>query len=716
VTPVTRIALLLAMLGSVAVALAAPATATAGGVSAVTRSVAVPTGKVQEVRTAVPFDLAGLRWRGPGRIELRTRRVGGVWSSWRDAAPEREDRPDPRSREGRGDAGWTLGNPWWVGPSDRLQLRALGRVTDVRATLVRSPEVRVPLRALTTTEPAIVPRSEWGADESLRKDDPVYAPALRFAIVHHTAGTNAYTRSEAAAIVRGIQLFHVRSNGWNDIGYNFLVDRFGIVYEGRYGGIDRNVVGAHALGFNTGSVGVALLGTYTTTKPSAAAEKSLAALLAWRLDLAHVDPQSTLTVLSGGSERFPVGVPVLLRAVAGHRDTGLTVCPGNALYARLGELARRAASTGGPKIYAPAAVGTDAGSVRFEARLSRSLRWSVAVVDATGREVARGTGAGTTVDWTWEAATATRGRYRWTISAGTGSAVARPATGTIGVAGQLPDLGLGAAAEPTTISPNGDGQADTTTITFSLTVDATVEATVLDEAGLEVLALTPARWRRAGEHAFTFDGGELPDGRYTVRLVARTTDGDEAEKRVPVSVTRTLGPVSITPAVFSPNGDGVADRLTVRFVLTRPADVVLRVVRDGKWVATPFSGAKLAGTRVVRWDGSKRIGRLLDGSYTALLEVTDAVGTTRVTFPFSSDTSPPRPRLVSRTPPQLEVDEASSLRIVVNGAVRRIRTTGPATVRIPGVRTVRTLRVIARDRVGNLSRPLSIHGGPKPAE
>ena len=130
--------------------------------------------------------------------------------------------------------------------------------------------------------------------------------------------------------MRGIQLYHVKSNGWNDIGYNFLVDRYGTVYEGRYGGIDRNVVGAHARGFNTGSVGVAVIGTFESGAAPAAAQSSLERLLAWRLDLAHVDPARDAHRVSGGSERFPAGIPVFLRAVSGHRDTGLTACPGDA--------------------------------------------------------------------------------------------------------------------------------------------------------------------------------------------------------------------------------------------------------------------------------------------------------------------------------------------------------------------------------------------------
>ena len=99
--------------------------------------------------------------------------------------------------------------------------------------------------------PPIFTRRAWNANEAIRRGAPSYASSVQFAVVHHTAGSNSYTASQSAAIVRGIEVYHVQGNGWNDIGYNFLVDRFGTVYEGRFGGIDRNVVGAHALGFNT---------------------------------------------------------------------------------------------------------------------------------------------------------------------------------------------------------------------------------------------------------------------------------------------------------------------------------------------------------------------------------------------------------------------------------------------------------------------------------
>ena len=118
-------------------------------------------------------------------------------------------------------------------PAIGIRYHTIGPVRDLRASFVRSPELRIPLRAVASAgAPPIVPRSAWGADESIRKGAVSYAPAIRFASVHHTAGTNNYSPAQAAAIMRGIEVYHVKSNGWNDIGYNFLVDRYGTVYEG----------------------------------------------------------------------------------------------------------------------------------------------------------------------------------------------------------------------------------------------------------------------------------------------------------------------------------------------------------------------------------------------------------------------------------------------------------------------------------------------------
>ena len=126
-----------------------------------------------------------------GRVELRTRSGSGPWSQWRTAAPEAEDRPDRGAPE-RTRLGWTVGNPWWAPGSTRLEVRTVGRVTRVRAWFVRSPAASVPIRQVAFTgSPKIVPRSGWRADEKIVRSAPRYAPVLRFAVVHHTAGSSS---------------------------------------------------------------------------------------------------------------------------------------------------------------------------------------------------------------------------------------------------------------------------------------------------------------------------------------------------------------------------------------------------------------------------------------------------------------------------------------------------------------------------------------------
>jgi hypothetical protein len=320
-----------------------PAASAQAGVRLVTREVPLPPASartllgVDRVLPARPaptrFNLVGLHWRGAGNVSFRTAPVGGRWSPWRRAQPEAEDRPDPGSAELRRTAGWRLGNPYWTGAARRIQYRLSGGVVRLRAHFLWSPVTSAPAArhvAGVPAQPAIVTRARWGADESLVRGSPSYADRLAFAVVHHTAGTKPSSPAHSAAVVRGVFNYHVRSNGWSDVGYNFLVDPFGQVFEGRAGGITRNVIGAHAQGFNTGSVGVAVLGTYTDEPISTAARDALAGLLAWRLDLAHVDPLSRLARVSGGSPKYAAGTTVTLNAVNGHRDTGATTCPGSA--------------------------------------------------------------------------------------------------------------------------------------------------------------------------------------------------------------------------------------------------------------------------------------------------------------------------------------------------------------------------------------------------
>jgi hypothetical protein len=694
---------LLALIAALA-ALALPATS-AGGLATLSFREVPLQGERALAGSSGRFDLVGVRWHGSGSVRFSVRSTAGRWGPWLDAAGEEDDQPDAGVAEAVATRGWRVGSPTWVGPANGIRYRITGRVADLRATLVRSPELKIPLRALAAAgAPGIVPRSAWGADESIRRGETTYAPAIRFATVHHTAGTNDYSPSQAAAIMRGIQLYHVKSNGWNDIGYNFLVDRYGTVYEGRYGGIDRNVVGAHIRGFNTGAVGVAVMGTFGTSAIPAAAEASLQKLLAWRLDLAHVDPLSSLTVVSGGSERYPAGVPVVLRAVSGHRDTGLTSCPGDLLYARLGAIAAGTQAIGLPKLYEPKATGGLGGPVRFQARVSGALTWKVTVSDSLGQQLAVGTGRGATVDWTWDASLVVATGVRWRIDV----AGATPASGTLGKAvsgGPLAITGLG--ADPATISPNGDGSADVTTVTYATTAAATVSATLLDANGAQVALIVPPTRVAPGERTFTFDGLGQPDGVYTIVLSAVDAAGQSVSSQIQIVVSRTLGAASLDPAVLTPNGDGIADQLTVSFQLAVPATVRLRVLRDGKWVATPFTGPLPAGPQTLGWNGARRAGRTLDGPYSAVVEAADAVGTSTISLPFVLDSHAPTIKLAAR-PPRIWVSEAAAVTARVNGSLRRLVAPGAGFLSLSGIKTVRSIVVVARDAAGNravLRRP-----------
>ncbi|MEU6217439.1 peptidoglycan recognition protein [Streptomyces sp. NPDC047022] len=191
--------------------------------------------------------------------------------------------------------------------------------------------------------PRIVTRAGWGADESLREPGFVYTGSVKVAFVHHTVTGNNYSCSQAPSIIRGIYRYHVVSSGWRDIGYNFLIDKCGTIYEGRAGGVDKPVMGAHTLGFNTNSTGIAVLGTFTNAAPSTAAMNAIASLTAWKLGLSGMDPRAKTYLQSGGGNLYPKGQNALLNVISGHRDGFATECPGEMLYGRLGT-ARSAAA------------------------------------------------------------------------------------------------------------------------------------------------------------------------------------------------------------------------------------------------------------------------------------------------------------------------------------------------------------------------------------
>jgi hypothetical protein len=291
------------------------------------------------------FDLVGIeRERDP--IEYRAREDGGEWTDWIETAN---------------------GDPVYFGGADELQLRSRGErpegelhyvnvsgdetfassvLTNVREA-VNSAFIAVAGTAIAGAQPPqpeIVTRATWGGDTGCEpRTTPAYGD-VRAATVHHTVTANDYTPAEAPGIVLGICRFHRNGNGWNDIGYNFLVDRFGTIYEGRAGGIAQAVVGAHAQGYNSQAFGTASIGTHTAVGASEEAKQAFAQLIAWKLALHGTIAAGKVRLVSGGgsANKYPAGKKVRVKRVFGHGRVGETACPGGALKRQIKEIRRRA--------------------------------------------------------------------------------------------------------------------------------------------------------------------------------------------------------------------------------------------------------------------------------------------------------------------------------------------------------------------------------------
>jgi hypothetical protein len=186
--------------------------------------------------------------------------------------------------------------------------------------------------------PRMVTRAGWRADESLNGHDPEYTSDVQALFVHHTAGTNDYPCSDSPKIIRSIHAYHVRSKHWNDIGYNFLVDRCGTLFEGRRGGVGRPVLGAHTMGFNSRSAGIAVLGDYAGRGVSSRVRGVIAQVAAYKIGMSGIGTGGSVTLTSAGSNKYRPGSRVRLNRISGHRDAVSTECPGNTLYRQLGAI------------------------------------------------------------------------------------------------------------------------------------------------------------------------------------------------------------------------------------------------------------------------------------------------------------------------------------------------------------------------------------------
>ncbi len=289
------------------------------------------------------FTTIGFRFdRAPsGPVYVRVRGASGAFGDWEEL-PVSDEGPDVGSAEAAGASITT--DPLFVGSASGYEVSLPAAGGDAEVVTVHDRRERVAVEATPFADAAapfeIKSRSSWGARPVTGLNS---VTKLKLGVIHHTAGTNNYTAAQVPGILRGIQAFHMDSRGWSDAGYNFAVDKFGTIWEMRADSIAKNTVGAHAIGFNTGSVGVAVLGDYIANQAPSVAVEGAAKLLGWKLALSGVNPQGTASVTAGsGSNLFAQGTVANLPAIVGHQQTSSTSCPGR-IMEQLAVVRQRAA-------------------------------------------------------------------------------------------------------------------------------------------------------------------------------------------------------------------------------------------------------------------------------------------------------------------------------------------------------------------------------------
>jgi flagellar hook assembly protein FlgD len=654
------------------------------------------------------FTALGLTCRPPVRhggvvVRLRTSEDGVTWSPWYSSSLEVANDASSPHPQAFIEALWT-----GAGRYVQVEARAAGgsapepvRLRDVHVVSINSTEnadagaavvgvlrrvactvagleLTPPVSAM-TTRPEIVTRAQWGADESWRRGTPSYAPVL-MAFVHHTDSGNKYTPAQAPAIVRAIYAYHTKSLGWSDIGYDFLIDRYGTIYEGRYGGATKGVIGAQVLGFNTGSTGVSIIGTFVSATPPPAAVASLEQLLAWKLDVHHVDPLGTGTLTCGYGQKFQTGERVTFPAIAGHRQANFTDCPGSTLYALLPAIRRAVAGIGQPKIYSPTISNIaispngdgvqDSTTVAFT--MSEAADWAISIRDAGGALVRQATGNGTSASLTWDGTNdqgtlLPEGTYSLIATATSASGEARPVTADILVDLSPPSL-MSVAVAPAAFNPDVDPASDHSTLTFVPSENGRARVSILDAGGKVVRRLTGWMTVAARSQAVSWDGKILsggalvaaPEGSYSLSVELRDLAGNSATVGRHVAVDRTLGAVTVEPSTISPGGDGVKDATTIGFTLARAADTKVALLRGDTVLVTLRSRSAAAGVQALTWDGKLDSGGYIaSGDYTVRVTAKGTLGTTTALAPLRVDAT--RPQLAA--PATLTVARGGDARV-----------------------------------------------------
>ena len=449
-------------------------------------------------QTVTPFTLVGLTWVGhvATGTEFKVRvREAGVWSNWfkleygeyqgvgNDGSESLETRvgSDPLLTGLADGVEAVLENASGAVPSQmkvtlvnsqvtkqdrsigqdsmRMATSNVGLQSQAAAALVGAT---VSPQGALVPRPRIVSRAEWGANEAWRNSAPKVGTTLLAGIVHHTASTNNYTAEQAPAQMRNLYAYFTQSLKYADMGYNFLVDKYGTIYEGRSGcavdAVDCDsatvpVQGAHTAGLNKDTFGVSAIGNYDVLAPEnpAAMVESIASLMAWKLAPYGLDPNATASIMStdtSGSSKYSSGQLAVTQVISAHRDVGKTVCPGRYLYPYMEEIRARATTLLAPVIQGVSVTPTlidsaGASPVIVSAVIPADAAWSVDVKNAdTGTPIQTVSGTQTVtgpVSFSWDRKDSTgalvpMGRYAVSINATIGGIVMPSATQVVSIA------------------------------------------------------------------------------------------------------------------------------------------------------------------------------------------------------------------------------------------------------------------------------------------
>lgn len=483
----------------------------------------------------------GTRTPSHAHIQLRVSSDGQSWSDWQDAGHDSH----AELREG------LVQGQMVFFPADAslIQFRVVTGLADILPESVSLFMVNPGVTAEADTKakavefevntsstyalPAYVPRSNWGASLGLSNVNGALGTiSVTHLLMHHSAGST--NSNDFAAVVRSYYVLHTQSNGWSDIGYQWLVDRNGIIYQGRahaYNVVternDTDVLGTHAPNANSISMAICMIGDYTIGLPAEAGLKSMIRLYAWKAKEKGMDVLGTRTAATNGQT---------YNVLSGHRDFSATACPGNAFYPTLPTMRRRVHAYLNPPTVAWNRVAPEAaGQMRIGFTIHPKRSQTVYFIEyATNAEF---TGSQTSPERTIPVDVNAATYYNETLTGlQTGTtyfarviAVNSDAS-TVG-ATQSFVAGVTTSAETW---DDGRGTTDgfaleqnypnpfnpTTEIRFSLPSSSHVtRLTVHDLTGRQIAVLVDGP-KAAGEHSVTFDATGLASGVYMVELLA----------------------------------------------------------------------------------------------------------------------------------------------------------------------------------------------------